>query len=179
MVQKLLLDEKSYYIFGRNRESCDFPLQHQSCSRQHAVLVYHKHLKRPFLIDLGSSKEYNTIPLVEGRLLRMIIDTLDHNCFNYVIILCVAHGTFIGSTRLEPNRPTQLPLDTTISFGASTRSYTLRERPQAIVSLISEGEGEGGEVGEGGALLGLPELDNEVDVRNRLLLEFIEKLNAL
>lgn len=60
LVQKLLLDEKSYYIFGRNRESCDFPLQHQSCSRQHAVLVYHKHLKRPFLIDLGSSKYYDT-----------------------------------------------------------------------------------------------------------------------
>lgn len=80
------------------------------------------------------------------------------------LLYTIAHGTFIGSTRLEPNRPTQLPLDTTISFGASTRSYTLRERPQAIVSLISDGDVEGGEVGEAGALLGLPELDNEVDV---------------
>ena len=84
-----------------------------------------------------------------------------------IIVLYIAHGTFIGSTRLEPNRPTQLPLDTTISFGASTRSYTLRERPQAIVSLLSEGDGEGGEVGEGGALLGLPDLDNEVDVSHK------------
>ena len=80
------------------------------------------------------------------------------------LLLYIAHGTFIGSTRLEPQKPTQLPLDTTISFGASTRSYTLRERPQAIASLMSEGEGEGGELGEGGALLGLPDLDNEVDV---------------
>ena len=43
-------------MFGRNKDSCDFPLPHQSCSRQHAALVYHKHLKRPFLMDLGSSK---------------------------------------------------------------------------------------------------------------------------
>lgn len=93
----------------------------------------------------------------------------------------VAHGTFIGSTRLEPHKPTQLPLDTTISFGASTRSYTLRERPQAIVSLMSEGDGDGGEVGEGGALLGLPDLDNEVDVSCNviMLLCFIFSLHQL
>ena len=55
-LQKLLVDEKRCYLFGRDKDSCDFPLQHQSCSRQHAALVYHKHLNRPFLIDLGSSK---------------------------------------------------------------------------------------------------------------------------
>lgn len=85
------------------------------------------------------------------------------NCFDTEISF-LAHGTFIGTTRLEANKPTQLPLDTTISFGASTRSYTLRERPQAIMSLMSDGDSEGGELGEGGALLGLPDLDNEVDV---------------
>ncbi len=56
VLQKLLIDEKPCYVFGRVKELCDFPLQHQSCSRQHAALVYHKHLKRPFLIDLGSSE---------------------------------------------------------------------------------------------------------------------------
>ena len=55
-LQKLLVDEKRCYLFGRDKDSCDFPLQHQSCSRQHAALVYHKHLNRPFLIDLGSSE---------------------------------------------------------------------------------------------------------------------------
>lgn len=94
---------------------------------------------------------------------------------NHGEFVAVAHGTFIGSTRLEPQKPTQLPLDTTISFGASTRSYTLRERPQAIVSLMSEGEGEGGELGEGGALLGLPDLDNEVDVSYIQVQGFIQE----
>ena len=55
-LQKLLIDEKPCYIFGRAKDICDFPLPHQSCSRQHAALVYHKHLNRPFLIDLGSSE---------------------------------------------------------------------------------------------------------------------------
>jgi len=54
--QKLLIDEKSYYLFGRNKDVCDFTLEHQSASRLHAALVYHKHLDRPFLVDLGSSK---------------------------------------------------------------------------------------------------------------------------
>lgn len=66
--------------------------------------------------------------------------------------------------RLELQKPTQLPLDTTIRFGASTRLYTLRERPQVIMGMVTDGEGTLMEEGEGGTLLGLPELDNEIDV---------------
>ena len=53
--QKLMIDEKKCYFFGRNKQLCDFSIDHQSCSRVHAALVWHKHLNRPFLIDLGSS----------------------------------------------------------------------------------------------------------------------------
>lgn len=67
--------------------------------------------------------------------------------------------------RLDPKKPTQLPLDTTISFGASTRSYTLRERPQISMSVATDSDGYALDDGEGGTLLGLPELDNEIDVR--------------
>lgn len=41
-----------------------------------------------------------------------------------------AHGTFIGTLRLEPNKPQQMFVDTEFKFGASTRTYVLRERPQ-------------------------------------------------
>jgi hypothetical protein len=34
----------------------DFCVDHSSCSRVHAALVYHKHLNRAFLVDLGSSE---------------------------------------------------------------------------------------------------------------------------
>ncbi|XP_003383524.1 PREDICTED: nuclear inhibitor of protein phosphatase 1-like [Amphimedon queenslandica] len=123
VLQKLLIDDKEYYLFGRNTDVCDFPLHHQSCSRVHAALVHHKYLNRPFLIDLGS-----------------------------------AHGSFVGSMQLEAQKPQQLLEDCTFSFGASTRKYTLREKPQQV-SLLQE---EGGE-GEGGTLLGIADLDNEVD----------------
>ena len=63
LFQKLLIDEKSYYLFGRNKDVCDFVLEHQSVSRVHAALVYHKHLDRPFLVDLGSSKYHTSLYL--------------------------------------------------------------------------------------------------------------------
>ncbi|KAL1436001.1 hypothetical protein MTO96_010758 [Rhipicephalus appendiculatus] len=95
LIQKLMIDEKKCYLFGRNPDLNDFVIDHQSCSRVHAALVYHKHLQRAFLVDLGST-----------------------------------HGTFIGTIRLEQHKPTQLPVDSKFHFGASTRLYILRERPQ-------------------------------------------------
>ena len=70
----------------------------------------------------------------------------------------------MGTLQLEPNKPTQIPLDITLRFGASTRSYTLRERPQVSMVVVTDGEGITLEEGEGGTLLGLPDLDNEIDV---------------
>lgn len=87
--------------------------------------------------------------------------------YKYMII--TGHGTFVGSMKLEPEKPTQIPLDSTLRFGASTRSYTLRERPQVSMGMVTDGKGSILEEGEGGTLLGLPELDNELDVRITIL----------
>ena len=56
LVQKLMIDEKKSYLFGRNPQMNDFTIDHGSCSRVHAALLWHKHLERSFLVDLGSSK---------------------------------------------------------------------------------------------------------------------------
>ncbi|KAJ8289245.1 hypothetical protein COCON_G00019040 [Conger conger] len=125
LVEKLIIDEKKYYLFGRNPDMCDFIIDHQSCSRVHAALVYHKHLKRLFLIDLNST-----------------------------------HGTFLGHIRLEAHKPQQVPIDSTVSFGASTRAYTIREKPQ---SQPSSAPGEAGEDEELKGLLGLPEEETELE----------------
>ncbi|KAL4657540.1 nuclear inhibitor of protein phosphatase 1 isoform X2 [Arapaima gigas] len=127
LVEKLIIDEKKYYLFGRNPDVCDFTIDHQSCSRVHAALVYHKHLKRLFLIDLNST-----------------------------------HGTFLGHIRLEPHKPQQVPIDSTVSFGASTRAYTIRERPQTQPGTAA-GESKGGEDEELKGLLGLPEEETELE----------------
>ena len=126
-----MIDEKKCYLFGRNSQLCDFCIDHASCSRVHASLVYHKHLSRSFLVDLDST-----------------------------------HGTFIGSMRLEANKPTQLPIDSIFHFGASTRYYTLREKPQSvpIKPLVEDYERVSGEDADQN-LLGLPETETELDVR--------------
>lgn len=43
------------YLFGRNPELNDFRIDHSSCSRVHASLVYHKFLNLTYLVDLGST----------------------------------------------------------------------------------------------------------------------------
>ncbi|KAL3287511.1 hypothetical protein HHI36_001980 [Cryptolaemus montrouzieri] len=122
-----MIDEKKCYLFGRNAQMNDFSIDHASCSRVHAALVWHKHLNRGFLVDLGST-----------------------------------HGTFIGSLRLEAYKPTQLPIDSNFHFGASTRNYIIRERPQTGMRPIIDEIEKAGEETEGG-LLGLPETETELD----------------
>jgi len=55
LIEKLLIDEKKYYIFGRNNEMCDFVTSHASCSRAHAAIMYHKVLNKAFIVDLKSA----------------------------------------------------------------------------------------------------------------------------
>lgn len=85
-----------------------------------------------------------------------------HQCDVIVLFdfLITAHGTYIGHIRLEQKKPQQVPLDSEIHFGASTRIYIIRERPQPMVQgddLDKQGEKEGN-------LLGLPETETELDV---------------
>ncbi|XP_056640074.1 nuclear inhibitor of protein phosphatase 1 [Diorhabda sublineata] len=127
LIQKLMIDEKKCYLFGRNSQMNDFCIDHASCSRVHAAFVWHKHLNRAFLVDLGST-----------------------------------HGTFIGNLRLEGYKPTQLPIDSSFHFGASTRNYIIRERPQTGIRPIIDEIEKAGEESEGG-LLGLPETETELD----------------
>ena len=122
-----MIDNKKCYFFGRNKQLCDFCIDHQSCSRVHAALVWHKHLSRPFIIDLGST-----------------------------------HGTYIGRIRLESKKPQQVPIDSEIHFGASTRIYIIRERPQPISGQVTDEKDKRGEDLEG-SLLGLPETETELD----------------
>lgn len=73
-----------------------------------------------------------------------------------------AHGTFLGHIRLEPHKPQQVPIDSTMSFGASTRVYTIREKPQSQAN-VSAGDKTGDDE-ELKGLLGLPEEETELEV---------------
>lgn len=59
-----MIDEKKCYFFGRNKDVCDFVIDHASCSRVHAVLLWHKDLNRSFIVDMNSSMYHiNTMHL--------------------------------------------------------------------------------------------------------------------
>lgn len=64
---------------------------------------------------------------------------------------------------MEGYKPTQLPIDSGFHFGASTRNYIIRERPQTGIRPIIDEIEKAGEETEGG-LLGLPETETELDV---------------
>ena len=51
------LHRQSAYLIGKDRKIADLPVDHPSCSRQHAVLQYRlvKSKVLPYIIDLGSS----------------------------------------------------------------------------------------------------------------------------
>lgn len=82
-----------------------------------------------------------------------------------------AHGTFLGHIRLEPHKPQQVPIDSTVSFGASTRVYTIREKPQTQTN-VSAGDKTGDDE-ELKGLLGLPEEETELEVCILKWAEFI------
>ena len=90
-----------------------------------------------------------------------------HLSIAYLVDLNSTHGTFIGSIRLEPHKPTILQINSGFHFGASTRNYILRERPSNSRTNILE------EIpladSTDGTLLGLPESQDEVDVCNNRL----------
>ena len=81
-----------------------------------------------------------------------------------MIDLNSTHGAFLGHIRVEPHKPQEIPIDSTVSFGASTRAYTLREKPQTLPSAVKGDEKMGGEDDELKGLLGLPEEETELDV---------------
>lgn len=80
------------------------------------------------------------------------------------LLFSLAHGTFIGTLRLESQKPTQLQIDARFHFGASTRQYVLREKPPTIISRPIMEELERSTSDREGGLLGLPETDTELDV---------------
>lgn len=157
LVQKLMIDEKKCYLFGRNAQLNDFCTDHASCSRVHAAFVFHKNLQICYLVDLGSSKH-------QPR------ESSSHDIIFLLVSLSLpAHGTYIGAVRLEANRPTQLHMNSTFHFGASTRKYVLRERPSAGSNRPNIMEDIPMTDSVDGTLLGLPESQSELDVSAGLL----------
>ena len=111
----LHIHRQSAYLLGRERKIADIPIDHPSCSKQHAVLQYR-------LV------EYKKSDGMMGRHVRP-----------YIIDLGSANGTFVNSKRIESEHYVELLEQDVIKFGYSSRDYVLLHDQSDITGDDDEG----------------------------------------
>lgn len=97
----LYVHRQSAYLMGRDRKIADIPLDHPSCSKQHAALQFRL---VSFKRETGG----------EGKRVRP-----------YLIDLESANGTFVNNVKMEPRRYYELMERDVLKFGFSSREYVL------------------------------------------------------
>lgn len=97
----LHIHRQSAYLLGRERKIVEIPLDHPSCSKQHAALQYRL---VPYDRDDGSK---------------------GHRICLYVIDLESANGTYVNNQRIDPRRYVQLMEKDVLKFGYSSREYVV------------------------------------------------------
>ena len=97
----LHLHRQSAFLLGRDRKVADIPVDHPSCSKQHAALQFR-------LVP------YKRPDGTKGRRVRP-----------YIIDLGSANGTFVNNQKIEPQRYVELMEKDVVKFGFSTREYVL------------------------------------------------------
>ncbi|XP_043939589.1 smad nuclear-interacting protein 1 [Protopterus annectens] len=97
----MYIHRQSAYLLGRQRKIADIPIDHPSCSKQHAVLQYR-------LV------EYTRADGAAGRRVKP-----------YIIDLGSANGTFLNNQRVEPQRFYELKEKDVLKFGFSSREYVV------------------------------------------------------
>ena len=93
--------KQSAYLFGRNRKVADVPIDHPSCSQQHAVIQFR-------LVEFTREDE------TTGKRVRP-----------YVIDLESSNGTFLNNKRIESKKYIELFEKDVLKFGFSSREYVL------------------------------------------------------
>lgn len=100
-VELLHIQRQSAYLFGRDRLVADIPVDHPSCSKQHAVIQYRY------------IQEKNEFGDVKGSVKPFIIDLESTN------------GTHVNDEVVPPSRYYELRASDVIKFGLSTKEYVL------------------------------------------------------
>lgn len=95
------IHRQSAYLFGRDRLVADIPVDHPSCSKQHAVFQYR-------LVEY-KRKDGST-----GRTIKP-----------YIIDLGSTNGTFVNNQQIETQRYFELKEKDVVKFGFSSREYIL------------------------------------------------------
>ena len=97
----LHIHRQSAFLLGRDRKIADIPVDHPSCSKQHAVLQFR-------LV------EYKRPDETMGRRVRP-----------YIIDLGSANGTFVNNKQIDAQRYVELIEKDVLKFGFSSREYVI------------------------------------------------------
>lgn len=97
----IYLHRQSAYLVGRLSHVCEIPVDHPSCSKQHAAIQF-----RAVKITKPSGRDVITVR-------------------PYIIDLESSNGTFLNNTKLEPKRYYEMREKDVVKFGFSTREYVL------------------------------------------------------
>ncbi|XP_062848215.1 smad nuclear-interacting protein 1 [Trichomycterus rosablanca] len=97
----MYIHRQSAYLLGRQRKIADIPIDHPSCSKQHAVFQYR-------LV------EFTRADGTSGRRVKP-----------YIIDLGSGNGTYLNNQRIEPQRYYELKEKDVLKFGFSSREYVL------------------------------------------------------
>jgi smad nuclear-interacting protein 1 len=102
------IHRRSCYLIGRDRKVVQFPMDHPSCSKQHAALQFRS---LPYTKPSGE-RSRRTKP--------------------YIIDLESANGTFLNDDKLESTRYYELKHGDEIRFGFSSRSFVILNATAAL-----------------------------------------------
>lgn len=115
-LQVLYIHRQSAYLIGRDHKIADIPVDHPSCSKQHAVLQFRS---MPFTRD-------------DGTKARRIMP--------YIIDLGSGNGTFLNEKKIEPQRYIELQEKDMLKFGFSTREYVVMKEREITEEELAGGE---------------------------------------
>lgn len=114
----MYIHRQSAYLLGRQRKIADIPIDHPSCSKQHAVFQYRL-------------AEFTRADGTTGRRVKP-----------YIIDLGSGNGTYLNNQRIESQRYYELKEKDVLKFGFSSREYVLLHEFSDTAEVDSKREEE-------------------------------------
>ena len=120
-VDVLNLDRQSSYLVGRDRIVADIPVDHTSCSSQHAVIQFRQVNVKNEFGDVDKRIKYPAF-----------FHDAQVNIRPYIIDLDSTNGTELNGEKIESRRYFEIRTEDMLKFGESTREYIFIKDPSAV-----------------------------------------------
>ena len=120
-VDVLNLDRQSSYLVGRDRIVADIPVDHTSCSSQHAVIQFRQVNVKNEFGDVDKRIKYPAL-----------FHDAQVNIRPYIIDLDSTNGTELNGEKIESRRYFEIRTVDMLKFRESTREYIFIIDPSAV-----------------------------------------------